>query len=67
MRRASTLAGCPLVPHLLAGAHPVLTPSFPPPSPTPHPRLQDGSFEHPYSYLLFLGADGQGNMIPARQ
>lgn len=29
--------------------------------------LVDGSFEHPYSYLLFLGADGQGNMIPARQ
>jgi hypothetical protein len=29
--------------------------------------LQDGSFEHPYSYLLFLGADGQGNMVPARQ
>ncbi|KAL4422849.1 hypothetical protein ABPG75_009046 [Micractinium tetrahymenae] len=29
--------------------------------------LVDGSFEHPYSYLLFLGADGQGNMVPARQ
>lgn len=27
----------------------------------------DGSFEHPYSYLLFLGADGQGNMVPCRQ
>ncbi|PSC76506.1 F-box only 21 [Micractinium conductrix] len=29
--------------------------------------LVDGSFEHPYSYLMFLGADGQGNMVPARQ
>lgn len=27
------------------------------------PLTQDGSFEHPYSYLLFLGADGQGNMV----
>ena len=30
--------------------------------------LQGGSsFQHPYTYLLFLGADGQGNMLPARQ
>lgn len=32
-------------------------------SPCPLPSPQDGSFEHPYSYLLFLGADGQGNMV----
>ena len=32
-------------------------------SPGPLPSPQDGSFEHPYSYLLFLGADGQGNMV----
>ena len=24
-------------------------------------------FQHPYSYLLFLGPDGQGNMLPGRQ
>ena len=34
-----------------------------PPSTLP----QDGSFEHPFSYMLFLGPDGQGNMVPARQ
>jgi len=29
--------------------------------------LVDGSFQHPYSYLMFLGADGEGNFIPCRQ
>eukprot|EP00887_Chlorella_sp_A99_P007314 scaffold2.g7314.t1 len=29
--------------------------------------LVDGHFEHPFSYLLFLGADGQGNLLPCRQ
>lgn len=26
-----------------------------------------GMFQHPYTYLLFLGPDGQGNMMPCRQ
>ena len=29
--------------------------------------LAEPSFEHPYSYLMFLGSDGHGNMIPCRQ
>jgi hemimethylated DNA binding protein len=33
---------------------------------SPEP-LASTSFEHPYSYLMFLGSDGHGNMIPCRQ
>jgi hemimethylated DNA binding protein len=33
---------------------------------SPEP-LASTSFEHPYSYLMFLGSDGRGNMIPCRQ
>jgi hemimethylated DNA binding protein len=33
---------------------------------SPEP-LASASFEHPYSYLMFLGSDGHGNMIPCRQ
>lgn len=29
--------------------------------------LVNSSFQHPYSYLMFLGSDGHGNLIPARQ
>lgn len=29
--------------------------------------LVDTSFHHPYAYLMFLGSDGHGNMIPCRQ
>jgi hemimethylated DNA binding protein len=29
--------------------------------------LVDSAFSHPYSYLMFLGSDGHGNMIPCRQ
>lgn len=29
--------------------------------------LVDGSFQHPFSYLMFLGPDGQGNLLPCRQ
>ena len=29
--------------------------------------LQGGALEHPYGYLMFLGADGEGNMVPCRQ
>ncbi|GAB4820106.1 hypothetical protein N2152v2_007152 [Parachlorella kessleri] len=31
------------------------------------PNPEGGLFQHPYSYLLFLGPDGQGNMLPGRQ
>lgn len=33
---------------------------------SPEP-LASTSFQHPYSYLMFLGSDGHGNMIPCRQ
>lgn len=33
---------------------------------SPEP-LASPSFQHPYSYLMFLGSDGHGNMIPCRQ
>lgn len=33
---------------------------------SPEP-LVDSSFDHPYAYLMFLGSDGHGNMIPCRQ
>ena len=29
--------------------------------------LVNSSFQHPYSYLLFLGSDGHGNLIPCKQ
>lgn len=29
--------------------------------------LVDSSFQHPYSYLMFLGSDGHGNMVPCSQ
>lgn len=29
--------------------------------------LVDTAFQHPYAYLMFLGSDGRGNMIPCRQ
>lgn len=29
--------------------------------------LVGGALEHPYGYLMFLGADGEGNMVPCRQ
>jgi len=34
---------------------------------SPEPLASTSDFEHPYSYLMFLGSDGQGNMIPSRQ
>ena len=33
---------------------------------SPEP-LASTSFQHPYSYLMFLGSDGHGNMLPCRQ
>ena len=38
-----------------------------PACPAPPRPPQDGSFKHPYSYHLFLGADGEGNLLPCRQ
>ena len=29
--------------------------------------LSGAAIRHPYAYLLFLGPDGQGNMLPCRQ
>ena len=29
--------------------------------------LVNAQFQHPYSYLMFLGTDGHGNMIPCKQ
>ncbi|KAL4517713.1 hypothetical protein Ndes2526B_g02115 [Nannochloris sp. 'desiccata'] len=34
---------------------------------SPDPLASTSDFEHPYSYLMFLGSDGHGNMIPCRQ
>jgi hemimethylated DNA binding protein len=33
---------------------------------SPEPLAGSG-FEHPYSYLMFLGSDGHGNMVPSSQ